>query len=389
MGLVQNAGKIVQNIVKHPLETALILTLSTAISCKSLDNLVIDNSQNSKKQSVAIEKVIEQDLEKLPGDYSPRYNTTTHKLMQMEKEFGANSLDYLLLDILIDRQRSEFDIKRKYDFNEIIDKLKDIGEMLRPFQIEPEESRSSLVSKCLEDMRLDCDSLSLVYLAIGEKINLPIQLAVIPWHVYIKVDTKQGPIYWNASMVEDNKIITNDKYIGKGNIDNWPKILDTQGVFALHYTNLSSEWLNKYHYYEWQKNKGIEVDEEEGITYLQKGLNDANKAIELFPEMFTAYYNKGEILFCMQDYNNSLEAFKEADSLWHNEAHSLIGQGKNYYQLSEYDKALEVLTNAIEINPILMKAYHLRAKVWNEKGKKQKALDDLKMALELMALGMK
>lgn len=374
---------LIQQIAKHPLETALILTLSTAISCKSLDNIVIDNS---KKESVAIEKIIEPDLGKLPGDYIPRYNTTTHKLMQIEKEFGANSLDYLLLDILIEKEKSKFGGKRKYNIVEAIAKLRSIGEMLRPFQIEPENPRSSLVSKCLQDMRLDCDSLSLVYLAIGEEINLPMQLAVIPWHVFVKIDTKEGPIYWDTAMVDDDRVISNDKYIGKDNIDNWPKILDTSGVFALHYSNLSSEWLNKYHYYEWQKNKGIEVNEEEGITYLQKGLNYTNKAIELFPEMFGAYYNKGEILFCMQDYNNSLEAFKEANSLWHNEAHSLIGQGKNYYQLSEYDKALEVLTNAIEINPILMKAYHLRAKVWDEKGKKQKALADLKMAIELMAL---
>jgi len=380
---------LIQNIVKHPLKTALVLALSTAISCKSLENVVIDNYEISKKQSVAIEKVLEQDFGKLPGEYVPKYNTTTHKLIQMEKEFGANSWNYLLLDILIEREKSKFGDKKINNISKVTTMLQDIGEMLRPFQIEPEKPRSSLISKCLENQRLDCDGLSLVYLAIGEEINLPMQLAIVPWHVFLRINTKEWPINWDAAMTHDYRIISEDKYVGEDNIDNWPKILDTKGIFSLQYSNLSGEWLNKYHYQEWEKNNGTEVDEEKGLTYLKKGLEHANKSIELFPEMFFAHYNKGLILFYMQDYHSSLKSFEKADSLWHNESKVLMWKAKNYYQLSEYDKALEVLTNTIEINPALKEAYQTRSRVWYEKGEKQKAFDDLKMAIELIGLGMR
>jgi len=105
--------------------------------------------------------------------------------------------------------------------------------------------------------------------------------------------------------------------------------------------------------------------------------------------MFFAHYNKGQILFYMQDYHSSLKSFEKADSLWHNESKVLMWKGKNYYHLSKYDKALEVLNSAIEINPVLIHAYQTRLKVWREKGNEKKARDDLRMAIELTALGMR
>ncbi len=389
MELDRNIVKTTQKIIKYPLKTALILTLITAISCKSSDNIIIDNSKTSRKESIAIEKIFEEDFEKLPGEYQPKYNTTAHKLIQMEKDFGATTWDYLLLDILIEREKAKIGKKRKYDTDEAISILQDIGKISRLFLTEPEESRNPLLSKCLENKLLDCDSLSLLCLSIGEEINLPMQLAIVPWHVFIRLYTKDGPINWDVVMLDDNRIISDDKYVDEENRGNWPKILDDKGIFAMHHTNRSSEWLNKYYYQEWQRNNGIEINREEGLMYLKKGLEDTNKAIELFPEMFSAYYNKGEILFCMGDYNKSLAAFEKADSLWHNEAKVLMWQGKNYYELCNYDKALELSTAAIEINPILMKAYDLRSQIWHEKGDDEKALADLKMAINLMISGIR
>ena len=384
MKLIQRVAECSRNIVGNSLEIILAIGLAcSAVGCKSLDDIVIDNYKIPRRELIVIEKSIGQDFGRLSGEYVPKYNTITHRLLQMEKDFGADSGDYYFLDNLIAEAESKIDIKKTYNKTEAIEALQTIGEILKPFQKEPKKIRSSLLNQCFEDKLLDCDSLSLVYLAIGEVINLPLKLAVIPRHAFIRVYTKEGSFNWDSAMSEDDKIISNKKYVGEENINNWPKTLDTPNVFGLHHINRSSEWLNKYYYSEWQKNNGINVDEKEKLFYLEKGLENVDKAIKLFPESFSAYFNKGDILFYMKDYNNSLEAFTKADSLWKNNAEVLVWQGKIYYQFSKHDKALDLLNLAIEINPYLEEAYKVRSDIWKKKGDERKALDDLMMAINL------
>ena len=156
------------------------------------------------------------------------------------------------------------------------------------------------------------------------------------------------------------------KYVGKDNIENWPKILDEKGIFALQYDNIAVKILSKYFNYKLKVHHGRKTAAIKGISYLENALGYLDKAIELFPELFNSHYNKGLILFEMGDYNTSLESFEKASSLWNNHADALAWIGNNYLELGRYDEALKASEKAIEIDPKSRMARSLRNKIINK-----------------------
>jgi tetratricopeptide (TPR) repeat protein len=59
-------------------------------------------------------------------------------------------------------------------------------------------------------------------------------------------------------------------------------------------------------------------------------------------------------------------------------------RGTAYYELEEYDKAIEDFNRAIELSPYYQSALSWRGRAYNDSGKEQEALADYNLAAKLM-----
>lgn len=117
------------------------LGLTILVGCHSLDDVVIDYVKDSKQEIAAIEST----LEGLPGSYIPKYDTIVHRALDMEKEFGAVSKDYLYPDLILYEAEMRFGRNNRYDIVDAIGILKSIDNMLVHYKVEPKRGLSEKV----------------------------------------------------------------------------------------------------------------------------------------------------------------------------------------------------------------------------------------------------
>ena len=113
------------------------------------------------------------DIMKNNETYQPKYNTIAHKTRQIDESVGVESglPDLKTLDMLIDNSKKYISKKENYTKEEIKEILQKIDSNIK--QHLPDQASSYTTS--------------LIYLAIGEKFNLPLRCVADP-HVSIEYD---------------------------------------------------------------------------------------------------------------------------------------------------------------------------------------------------------
>ena len=104
------------------------------------------------------------------------------------------------------------------------------------------------------------------------------------------------------------------------------------------------------------------------------------KAIVLKEDYTEAYQLRAEVLWKMKQAKDAAEDIQKLLSL--NEK-AYILSGELYLVNKDFDKALAVYDEAIEINPNFAKAYHERGRIKLLKGDKDGSVEDMKKAIEL------
>lgn len=76
-----------------------------------------------------------------------------------------------------------------------------------------------------------------------------------------------------------------------------------------------------------------------------------NKTIQLNPDDFRAYVNKGIVLGILKKYNLALKAFDAALKLNINDYKAHLNKGLTLEKLGKYDLSLESYNKALELEP--------------------------------------
>jgi lipoprotein NlpI len=111
-------------------------------------------------------------------------------------------------------------------------------------------------------------------------------------------------------------------------------------------------------------NKGVVLLE---LEEYQDALDSFDQVIRLNPGDNLAWYNKGYVQQILEDYKdsvNSLDIFlsrEPGEGDFHKYAFYL--QAKNYYELKNYEKAIQVLDEALKIDEKFSEAHNLREEV--------------------------
>ena len=140
-------------------------------------------------------------------------------------------------------------------------------------------------------------------------------------------------------------------------------------------------------YYE-RGNVYIHIEEEDSdYQYYQLAIADFSKAIELKANYAEAYNRRGDVYYilkepekALEDYNKAIQ-FKPNDSFDSSKYYS--NRGGAYFKLKDYKNAVKDLTKAVNLEPTEADHYIGRAEIYTAMGEYQKAVEDYTMALKI------
>ncbi|MBU0469892.1 MAG: tetratricopeptide repeat protein [Nanoarchaeota archaeon] len=233
-------------------------------------------------------------------DIDRRYNTTAHRFLDLENELGANDDDYKALDDVIDKAKEaikELKLKQPvddYGSSEALEALKILQTIDDTLRREDFSYKlNTLLNKGLKTREIDCDNLSVIYLAIGEELNLPLKIVLAPKHAFIRWNFKKGFLNWETTF---GSIVPNEYYVSQLTISEqainnglYLKSLDKDQVLAVQYVNVGSAWLDKKDY--------------------EKAAQYFNEAIALNPKLAPAYVNLGNAWYLTGSLEKAIQKY--------------------------------------------------------------------------------
>lgn len=175
-----------------------------------------------------------------------------------------------------------------------------------------------------------CLSLSVLYLALAERIGLPVYGVVVPGHFFVRYD--DGENRYNIETTSGGAI-TNDKH-----------------------------YIDKF-------------DVPETDTIYMHNLNK-RQVLGCF------FNNLGNSYRCIGDYRSSMKALTRAVDINPTLAESRINLANIYIHRKQYKKALEQYEYALRLNPQSSQAHHGLANIYLQSGHPGKAISEYKKTIE-------
>ena len=215
----------------------------------------------------------------------------------------------------------------------------------------------------------DCDELTLLYLAIGEILDLPISKVYVPYHSFIRWRFSDGSyLNWETTVAEAR---TDEDYISLLDIPS--SAIDT-GAFL---RSLGSNEILEGTYL----GRGISwADRME----LDKAIADFNKAIATIPNHDLAYYNRGKAYLDKGDFDRAITDFDRAISIYPSFCEAYCNRGLAHKNMGSYKLAISDCNKAIELNPREVSAYVTRGNTYNELGDYDRAIMDYTKTIAMM-----
>lgn len=127
------------------------------------------------------------------------------------------------------------------------------------------------------------------------------------------------------------------------------------------------------------------------INNREQGISNLQKAAQLFQEQNQqqAYQDTIELLQIVlseDDNNSNQNQAPTTIEFGDNNPYNLFDQGYSFYELEQYDQAINAFSEAIKIKPDFAEAYGLRGGVYFLLGNKENALADLETASQLFTI---
>ena len=127
-------------------------------------------------------------------------------------------------------------------------------------------------------------------------------------------------------------------------------------------------------------NRGLAYD---NLGNYQQAINDYNKAIQLNPQFALAYNNRGLAYIKLGNHQQAINDFNKAIQLNPQYAMAYIARGLAYARVGNYQQSIKDFNKTIELNPQYAMAYNNRGTAYGELGNYQQAIKDFTKAIEL------
>ena len=229
-------------------------------------------------------------------------------------------------------------------------------------------SEGSALPCVIANKKGDCLGLSLLYLALAERLGLPIYGVTAPAHVFVRYDDGETRI----------NIETTDR--GRESEDSY-----YEKKYMLHPT------YRNHNFYLRNLLKGEVIGvflSNLGAAYHEKGMyNDAivelKEALEINPSDAGTHYNLGVAYDTKGMYDKAIAEYRKAIEINPNDAKAYCNLGIAYYEKGMYDKAITEFERAVKIDPTHAEAHHNLGLAYDIEGMDDEAIAEYKKALEI------
>jgi tetratricopeptide (TPR) repeat protein len=116
---------------------------------------------------------------------------------------------------------------------------------------------------------------------------------------------------------------------------------------------------------------------------IKEGLDDLNLSIKADSTYGPAWSAKGDALYYMQNFEGSIEHLDICLEYAPNNTNCKLRRAEMYIHLSQYEKALALINDALRINNQLHEAYWMKSFIYRDNGQIDKALSSLQTAIEV------
>ena len=226
----------------------------------------------------------------------------------------------------------------------------------------------SALPRVIENKKGDCLGLSLLYLALAERLGLPLYGVAAPGHIFVRYDDGETRI----------NIETTDK--GRESEDSY-----YEKKYMLHPT------YRNHNFYLRNLFKGEVIGafiSNFGVAYHGKGMYDKaiaelKEALEINPNDAKAHYNLGVAYDTKGMYDEAMAEYRKVIEINPNDADAHCNLGTAYGTKGMYDKAVVEFKRATKINPNDAKAHHNLGVAYDMEGMDDEAIAEYKKALEI------
>jgi tetratricopeptide (TPR) repeat protein len=253
----------------------------------------------------------------------------------------------------------------------------------------------------LENKRGYCLSLSILYLAVAERLNLPVNGVVVPGHFFVRYTdhsksfnietTQQGANAPDKHYIKEFKIPQD----GRRNI--YLRNLSRRETIGCFFNNLANVYFDDGNidnaYYYQQKAVDIapllaEARTNLGNIFLKKNMADMAvqqyiAAIEINPADAKTHHNLANAYAKKNMQDKAIEQYKTAMRYDPNFIEIYKGLSQAYNSQGQSDKAIEILKKAIDVNSRDADIYAMLGNIYQDRKNYSEAIANYRLALAL------
>ena len=225
---------------------------------------------------------------------------------------------------------------------------------------------NNLFLHCVLDRKQGyCLSLSMLYLALGERLGVPVYGVVVPGHFFVRYDN--GRIYFNIETTNKGRNAEDSYYIDKFKVPENSELymtkLDKKQSLGCFFNNLGNSYVV--------------------CNNIKQARLALERSVELAPMLSEAWSNLGNIYLRLNYTQEAINAYKGALKINPNDAKTYNNLGNAYIQLQWFDSAIGELRKAIDIDPQFNDAYKNMAIAYCRKEAYDWAIPYIKKAMNI------
>jgi tetratricopeptide (TPR) repeat protein len=211
-----------------------------------------------------------------------------------------------------------------------------------------------------------CLSLSVLYLAIGERLGLPLYGVVVPGHFFVRYD--DGRTRFNIETTSKGGYADDEHYRNKFKVPN--------GSYSIYMENLNKiQTLGCFF-----NNLGNSYDK---VGDTAQAMLALERAIEINPTLPESLMNLGNIYLKAGKTENAIRKYEAALEIDPDNAKVHNNLGNAYTKRGQLNDAISHYTRSIELDPDFLEAYKNLASAYYGQGKFGQAAAQLKQAITL------
>jgi tetratricopeptide (TPR) repeat protein len=211
-----------------------------------------------------------------------------------------------------------------------------------------------------------CLSLSILYLSLAERLNLPIYGVVVPGHFFVRYD--DGKNRFNIETTSDGATPPDSHYIEKFKITG--KEPDSAYLKNLTKVQTLGCLFN---------NLGNLYQEANNVNAAQWSLE---AAVEINPSLALSHTNLGNVYLKQGNFDKAVAEYKQALHTSDDDAKTHNNLGNAMSSIGRYADAVREYKKAIDLDPNLTEAYRNIAGAYRQTGEYEQAVLTLKKAIE-------